>query len=344
MRLASGVFGWFRATVILVGGMGLLAPAVARDRIPLVWPTPNHAFIDGEPLEDYIQPTASGRIESGLYGCTRNGGKRFHEGVDLKAVERDRRGRATDPIFAAMPGEVVHVNKIAGNSSYGIYVVLAHDYEEVRFYTLYSHLASVAAGIVPGKRVGEGEVLGIMGSTAGGYTIPRSRAHLHFEIGLRLTDDFAWWYDAKGFGSVNTHGSWNGMNLVGVDPLEFYRLSLDGKVDGLRDFLLREPVAVRVRVPDDSVPDLARRSPGLVEGSVDEPFAGWDVDFNAYGVPIRLRTVPPQSAGGVDSGVTVIGMDAERAFPSCKDLVEKDGDRWVPGADVERALELMFGR
>lgn len=314
------------------------------ERLPLVWPTPNTAFLQDQPLEDYLQPTASGRIESALYGCTRNGGRRFHEGVDLKSIERDRRGRSVDPIFAAMPGKVAHINHVAGNSSYGIYVVLQHEYEEVKFYTLYSHLSDVAEDLRVGKRVREGEVLGTMGATAGGYRIPQSRAHLHFEVGLRLTDDFGWWYNRKGFGSRNTHGSWNGMNLAGVDPMRFYRLSLDGQVDGLRDFLLREPVAVRVRVFDDSVPDLVRRSPGLLQGSLDEPFVAWDIDFNTHGVPVRFRTVSSEEAGGRRSGISVIGLDSDRAFPTSRDLVKKDGDSWIIDDDLERPLELMFGR
>ena len=133
----------FRIGMLLAAGV-LSAQPLSAGRLPLVWPTPNRAFLEGKPFEDYIQPTSSGRIESGLFGCTRNGGSRFHEGVDLKTVGRDSRGRATDPVFAAMPGAVVHINRVAGNSSYGIYVVLRHNHDGVRFYTLYSHLASVA--------------------------------------------------------------------------------------------------------------------------------------------------------------------------------------------------------
>ena len=251
----------FRIGMLLAAGV-LSAQPLSAGRLPLVWPTPNRAFLEGKPFEDYIQPTSSGRIESGLFGCTRNGGSRFHEGVDLKTVGRDSRGRATDPVFAAMPGAVVHINRVAGNSSYGIYVVLRHNHDGVRFYTLYSHLASVATGLDIGTQVTQGTVLGIMGTTAAGYVIPRSRAHLHFEMGLRLSDNFDRWFGRKRFGSPNKHGPWNGMNLAGWDPLRFYRLSMEGRIDGARDFLLREPVAVRVRVAYPGMPGLLKRSPG----------------------------------------------------------------------------------
>mgnify|MGYP003334059019 CR=1 FL=1 len=61
-----------------------------------------------------------------------------------------------------------------------------------------------------------------MGHSSGGYMIPAARAHLHFEVGLAITSDFQGWYDHRRFGSRNEHGMWNGMNLVGVDPVAFF--------------------------------------------------------------------------------------------------------------------------
>ena len=321
----------------------LAAFGAAAERLPLVWPTPNRAFLEGKPEADYVQPTSSGRLESGLYGCTRNGGRRFHEGIDLKATTRDRNRRATDPVFAAMPGRVVHVHRTAGNSSYGIYVVLAHDYDGVAFYSLYAHLASVDEDARLGRRLEQGDVLGVMGNTAGGYVIPRSRAHLHFELGLRLADDFRPWFDRQGFGSRNRHGDWNGMNLVGWNPLEFYRLSLEGKIDGPRDYLLGSPAAVRVRVADQGIPGLARRAPGLVEGDPAAPRAGWDVEFSAYGVPLRFRPVSPAAMGDAPPPAEIRAHDPDLAFPPCRDLLDGSDGAYRPGSDLRRALELIFG-
>ena len=64
----------------------------------LIWPTPNPAFQNGKPIEAYVQATVSGRVESGLFGCVRNGGSRFHEGLDLYPIKRDGRGEAVDPV------------------------------------------------------------------------------------------------------------------------------------------------------------------------------------------------------------------------------------------------------
>lgn len=261
----------------------LLAPLLVD--ASLIWPTPNPAFQNGEPIEAYIQPTVSGRVESGLFGCVRNGGSRFHEGIDLYPIKRDRRGEAADPVYSVLPGRVVHASRVPGYSSYGRYVVVEHDQESPRYHTLYAHLASVADGIMPGARVETGTVLGIMGRSAT-YTIPHSRAHLHFEIGFRLTDDFQNWYDHQKFSSKNRHGIWNGMNLVSVDPLAFYQSMRSGEVTHLHEHLRRLPVATRIRVFSNQVPNFVQNYPSLVT----KPFAGkrvvaWDIAFTQYGVP-----------------------------------------------------------
>ncbi len=66
-----------------------LATIARAGDLALAWPTPNPAWAQGRPLEAYIQPTASGEINSGLFGGTRSGGRQFHEGIDLKPISRD---------------------------------------------------------------------------------------------------------------------------------------------------------------------------------------------------------------------------------------------------------------
>ena len=165
-------YGFLLASVLQVKALATHLPH---------WPTINTAFSEGSPLSAFIQPTASGLIESGLFGCVRNGGSRFHEGFDLYPVQRDARGEALDSILCILPGTVVHVSSIAGHSSYGRYVVIAHREESLEFYSLYAHLASIKSGIKPGVNLESGAILGVMGRSAAGYHIPKSRAHLHFE-------------------------------------------------------------------------------------------------------------------------------------------------------------------
>ncbi|HKK19175.1 MAG TPA: M23 family metallopeptidase [Opitutales bacterium] len=252
----------------------------------LVWPTPNQAFQTGKPIESFVQATSSGRVESGLFGCVRNDGAKFHEGLDLFPVERSRRGEALDPVYAILPGKVVHISRTSGYSSYGRYIVVLHDVESPAFHSLYAHMASIDASLKVGSRVEAGTELGIMGRSAAGYTIPRSRAHLHLELGFKLTNDFQAWFDRQKFGSKNRHGNWNGMNLVSVDPLDFYRAMRDGEVSSFYEYLRRLPVAARIRVHTAKVPDFVREYPALVT----RPYEGralvaWDIAFTQFGVP-----------------------------------------------------------
>ena len=250
-----------------------------------VWPTPNPAFQNGESIEAFFQPTASGKRKSGLFGCVRNNGKRFHEGLDLYPVKRDRRGEPLDAIYAVLSGRVAYVNKVAGHSNYGRYVVIEHDQESPAFHTLYAHLASIDSALSIGKRVNAGEQIGIMGRSAS-TPIPRSRAHLHFEIGLRLTDQFQPWYDRQKFSTKNRHGNWNGMNLVSIDPLSFYRAVSSGKASTVCDYLQKVPASARIRVHTSKIPDFVKRYPALVTRSYQElPVVAWDIAFSKYGVP-----------------------------------------------------------
>ena len=251
----------------------------------LIWPTPNPAFQLGEPIEAYVQPTATGVPDSGLFGCVRNHGGRFHEGLDLYPVERDKHGEAIDAVFAVLPGRVVYVNQTSSHSSYGRYVVIEHDDEVPAFHTLYAHLASVGRSIVVGARVESGTKLGIMGRSAS-YSIPRTRAHLHFEVGFRLTDQFQAWYDRQKYNSKNRHGIWNGMNLVSIDPLGFYESVRGGKAKTLNDYLKSIPASARIRVQTSIIPGFVKNYPALVT----RPYGGrkviaWDIAFSKYGVP-----------------------------------------------------------
>jgi len=316
-------------------------------KVELVWPTPNEAFWRGEPVEVFIQPTASGLVRSGLFGSVRSGGRQFHEGIDLLPLQRDRKGEALDPVRAAMAGVVRRASRKAGASSFGRYVVLEHTEESPSVYTLYAHLEEVAAGVVEGKTLAAGEALGKMGRSAGGYTIPKDRAHLHFEIGLRVTDRFQAWYSKRGFGSVNEHGLWNGMNLMGVDPLPFFAKARDGGLSSLDELFLAMPVAVLARVARPEEPDFIRRYPTLLINK-DEPVVnriGWEIAFDASGVPIRWRSLDAAPLAGWKRGeVRIMETNTELlAQNRGRELVKKGKNGPVPGDDLKTVLEQLFG-
>lgn len=311
----------------------------------LIWPTPNPAFQNGQSIEAFVQPTASGVTESGLFGCVRNSGGRFHEGLDLYPVARDQRGEATDAVYAVLPGRVVYVNKTSGYSSYGRYVVVEHDQETPAFHTLYAHLASVGDGIAVGARVETGTQLGIMGRSAS-YSIPRTRAHLHFEIGFRLTNQFQAWYDRQKFGSKNRHGSWNGMNLVSINPLGFYESVRQGKVSNLYEYLKLIPAYARIRVQTSAVPGFVKDYPSLVT----RPYAGrqlvaWDIAFSQYGVPKEWTPrFAEENIGGRPGDVKVLAYSPSLLQDqTCRRVLDVGGATPKISSGTLSTLKKLFG-
>lgn len=320
------------------------AGAGAAKRTEIVFPTPNQEWTSGR-VAGFVQHTVSGDPESGLYGCVRSGGTQFHEGLDIKPTARDRQGEATDPIFAAMDGIVRHVSLSPGKSSYGRYIVIEHPDQTPAVYTLYAHLARAEPGMAPGVRVRKGQTIATMGRSAGGYAIPKDRAHLHFEIGLRLTDDFASWYAWKKFGNPNEHGRYNGMNLVGIDPLEFLQKWRARRVENFQEYFDQQRAAVRVRVATVRIPDFVRRYPSLLRRPIDGLVAGWEVEFSAFGVPFAWTPLAAAEVGGLRANeVEVVWADAAiTKSHRCKQLLRVRRGGYDPGSDLQTVLQLLFG-
>lgn len=323
----------------------LVALTARAQRIEVDWPTPSTAFAEGRPIAEFLQHAGTGDPMAGSFGCVRSNGRQFHEGIDIQPVQRDRRGEAADPVFAAIDGVVSHVSTVPGHSSYGRYVVLEHPGVQPAVYTLYAHLAHIAPQIRPGTKVRRGQTLGVMGRSASGYAIPPDRAHLHFEIGLRLTDDFQRWYDSRKFGSKNEHGAYNGYNLMGFDPLAFFREHRAGRVAGFSDYIARMPVVVKARIAAARVPDFVRRYPALVGPHPPMLIAGWEISFNTTGLPIRWQALAAGEVQGMrPNEVRIVQVDEgmEKKY-RCKDLVRLRRGRWEPGQDLETVLQLLFG-
>jgi peptidoglycan LD-endopeptidase LytH len=321
--------------------------AAARDRLELVWPTPNKAWAEGRPIAAFIQPTVSGEAISGTFGCVRDNGFRFHEGLDLKPVRRDARGDPLDEIYAVLPGIVRHVNLRPGESSYGRYIVLEHTGVTPAIYTLYAHLARVLPGIRPGVRVDRGQAMAIMGHSAGGYSIPLDRAHMHFEMGLMVTDGFQAWYNRKRFGSPNENGIWNGINLMGFDPLDFYNRWRAHEVDNFQEYFDRMHAQLRVRIVTRRVPDFIRRYPSLLKVPLPAgPVGGWEIACDWTGLPFAWWPLTPaQVAGQPLNQVTLLDVDyASVVQHRAKVLVRRHGAGYLVGRDLETLLEQLFDR
>ena len=320
--------------------------ALARDRLELVWPTPNKAWEEGRPIEAFIQDAGSGDATSGCFGCVRENGFQFHEGIDIRALARDRRGEPLDEVFAVLPGVVRYVNKRPGESSYGRYLVIEHTEATPAVYSLYAHLASVAAGIVPGARVERGQVIAIMGHSAGGYAIPRDRAHLHFELGVMVTREFQSWYQWKRFGSPNEHGLWNGMNLMGFDPLDFYNRWREHQVDDFQDYFSRMKAQVRLRIATSKMPDFVLRYPSLLAAPLPAgPIGGWEIQCDWTGLPFSWRPLTPAEVAGATPGhVSILEVDHNSVVQHrAKVLVRPHGSGYVVGRDLALVLQQLFG-
>lgn len=339
-------FSWPSIPVwpLLVFLLGTI-PATAQ-RIEFSWPTPNRAWEQGRSFEAWAQPTVSGDLASGLFGCVRSNGTQFHEGLDIRPVSRDSRGEATDKVTAAMDGIVRHVNATAGNSSYGRYIVIEHPDLSPAVYTLYAHLARIEPGLAPGSRVTRRQVIGTMGRSAGGYAIPKDRAHLHFEIGLMATRNFQAWFNGKKFGSPNEHGLWNGMNLMGIDADDFLRAWRQRKVDDFQQYFDRMRGVVRVRVATNRVPDFITRYPELLRKPLPAgAVAGWEIECNSTGLPFAwtpLGAVDVMKLRPNTAQIVSVDSAALRAY-RCKSLARKSGPGYVPGSDLTTMLQQVFG-
>ncbi|WOO43215.1 M23 family metallopeptidase [Rubellicoccus peritrichatus] len=335
--------GWFLLLSYSVL-FGLVVNAATAAEI--FWPTPDSRFFEGESVDVMLQPTASGRLESALFGCVRNGGRRFHEGLDLKPLRRDRSGEASDPIYSVMAGRVSYVNAKAGNSSYGRYVVVEHLDADVPVYTLYAHLASIEPGIRAGSRVEAGQRLGTMGRSAGGYSIPRSRAHLHFEIGLVKTSDFDDWYRQQSYGSRNLHGNYNGINMIGSNPLTFFETVRAGEFEDFSSYFANLPTAFTVRVATRTLPDFILRYPKLLTRPIPrDGVAGWDIDYTWYGLPKRWTPLTEEDVRTRREGdVTLVSWDESVFEGQCRATLVFDskGNPSI-GKNLKSDLKLMFG-
>jgi murein DD-endopeptidase MepM/ murein hydrolase activator NlpD len=330
-------------------GLGWAALALAAhgaDRLDLAWPTPSSAWADGKPVGDFVQHAGSGDPVSGTFGGVRNGGVQFHEGLDIRALARDRRGEPTDDVMASMAGVVRYISAKAGNSNYGRYVVLEHPDVTPGIYSLYAHLARIAPGLTVGGRVARSQVLGTMGHSSGATPIPLVRAHVHFEMGVMVTRDFQSWYERRKFGSHNDHGLWNGMNLMGIDPLDFFSQWRSRRINTVQDYFSKMETAVKVRIATRRTPDFVLRYPSLL---TKEPplglVAGWEIQFNWSGIPFAWTPLNATETAGLpfeQPRLVEVNAELEKRQRSRTLAVSRRG-AWTAGKDLETVLQQLFG-
>jgi hypothetical protein len=269
-----------RSRSLLLFAAFVVSPLVGTE---VSWPTTMDRATLRTP-EDFLQPTISGKPESGTFGMVREDGKRFHEGIDIRPAAVNADGEPLDLVLAAMDGQVAYVNPHV-NGPYGKYVVLLHPDAELAVYTLYAHLAKIEPTLRVGAGVRRGAPIALMGHTSAGVSpITKDRAHLHFETGLLLSTGFNNWYAAQPENrkSPNQHGLWNGQNLIGLDPL----LVLGAKNPNLLAAVRSQRVALSVVMRTARTPDFVKRYPMLTRGDSARS-SYWYVEFSWQGMPIR---------------------------------------------------------
>lgn len=255
-------------------------------------PTENHHLFSGDPEKFYMyvdrnfEGETSQPWEGGSFGYVRSpirvGGKvvmsRFHEGVDISPVKRDKAGNPLDLVMSIAEGKVVHANAISGRSNYGKYVVVEHDWENSKVCSLYAHLAEIT--VEPGDAVKMGSVLGRMGYT--GVGLNRTRAHVHLELGLSMSMNYEGWHK-QNFGSPNYHGNYNGMNLAGVDVASFFKEHRKNSALTFSEFVLSRPMQFKVAVPaGNGEPEFLTRYPWMRRPGPASP-TSWEIGFAATG-------------------------------------------------------------
>lgn len=180
-------------------------PAPEDESFQIAWPTPRHDLFSHP--QSYFAATPA-NPDYGRPGWTRDGGKRFHGGVDIAPLRRRSGGRTVtllftdlatgreypaeaptwipeDEIYCVADGVVAEAVLREEDSDFGLHVVVRHAWPRAgtSFFTLYGHLAEV--GVSAGQPVGAGTCLGRMGGTS---RIADARLwlaafpHLHFEV------------------------------------------------------------------------------------------------------------------------------------------------------------------
>src|SRR5688572_30067097 len=141
----------FRLAVVLIMVCGAAAAEVFR------LPTSNNAIFESGGGEKFFVGTVGKPWTSGTFGCVRTEGWQMHEGLDIRCLQRDKRGEPMDPVMATADGTVVYINRRTGLSNFGNYLILKHSVDGVEVYSLYAHLSEVRADLKAGATVKQGE-------------------------------------------------------------------------------------------------------------------------------------------------------------------------------------------
>ena len=293
MRLFLG------ALAVLILPIITMTAQTDKGPLDLGLPTENDALFrnDGPAFYQYIERDYKGvkskPWEGGQYGFVRDpietgGGlvyTRFHEGMDIRPLQRDAQSEPIDEIHAIADGRVVHVNPVPGYSNYGRYIVIELRWDSSNYYSLYGHLSSIR--VKPGQTVQKGDTIAVMGYT--GVGINRERAHMHLELNLLLSHHFEAWHDTYYKADPNHNGIYNGINLTGLDIARLYLASRKNPALTIPQFFEREETFYKVTIPRSSYFELPKLYPWMLRSRAGLHPVSWEVSFNRSGVPLQIQ-------------------------------------------------------
>ncbi|MEP6663652.1 MAG: M23 family metallopeptidase [Verrucomicrobiota bacterium] len=328
------------AGALLAGGISL---ATATETFHL--PTANRALFEKDGEEKFFVGTTGKPWSSGTFGCVRSGGWQMHEGLDVRCWHRDKKGEPTDSVLATANGTVAYINRKAGLSNYGNYIVLRHSIDGLELYSLYAHLSAAREGLAVGAKVKAGEQIAVMGRTSNTRErISKERAHVHFELDFLVNERFSGWYKKNFPGQRDDHGQWNGQNMIGLDPRTTLISAHEfGDRFNLLGWVQRQTELCRVIVRDTSFPWLKRYAPLVRSNSFAEKngIAGYELALNFNGLPFQ---VIPRSAGEIKSKAKyslVSVNETEYEKNPCRRLVTKRNGHWELASAGTRLLDLL---
>lgn len=297
----------FVSLILAAAGLACAAP------IDLRLPTENHHLFTGEldRFYMYVDRDFEGQRtqpwEAGSFGFVRTAIRmngevlltKFHEGIDISPVRRDKAGNPLDLVSSIAAGRVAYVSPLAGRSNYGKYVVVEHPWENSAVCSVYAHLAEITCK--PGDAVAAGSVLGRMGYTGAG--INRVRAHCHLELGMMTSSRYEDWHRQFG-GGTNFHGLYNGMNIIGTEVARFFLEQKANPDLQFSQFVASTPVYFKVTVPcrGHGAPDFVKRYPWIARGDATGA-ASWEISFSATGQPVAFTPSQRQVATAVVTSI-----------------------------------------
>ncbi|MGD0614921.1 MAG: M23 family metallopeptidase [Verrucomicrobiota bacterium] len=325
--------------------MLLLAAVSTSAQQPFRLPTANRALFEPGGEEKFFVGTTGKPWTSGCFGCVRSDGWQMHEGLDIRCLDRDKRGEPTDTVRATADGTVVYINTRPSLSNYGNYIVVQHHVEGLEIDSLYAHLREIQPGLKIGQPVKAGEPIAVMGRTSNTREgISKERAHVHFELNLFVNDRFSSWFKKSSPNERNDHGEWNGQNLLGIDPR---RVLLGEQEQGdqfsLLGFLRSQNELCRVIVRKTEFPWLKRYALLIQPNPVaqKEGIAGYELALNFNGVAFEVIPRAASEIRGKGKYQLVSVNEAEYHKNPCRRLVVQKGSRWELGNHGIEALDML---